>query len=105
LRDTNGLSSTHLQNLDRLIDAVKEDPQFLQTSLAGKTDLKDTPFLTADAVTCCALLVAHVDLTSAVTGGQPAADAEMKRRLDFARNATLAQLLEIRQQAAQILGS
>lgn len=105
LRNTNGLSAEQLENLDRLIDAVRSDPQFLRATLSGKINLQGAPFVTADVVTCCALLMGHInDVVAAEAGGEPCPpNAELKRRLDFARNASLSQLLEIRQQAAQIL--
>jgi hypothetical protein len=105
------LNATTLANLDDLISAVREEPDFLRRHLEGKTDASGTPFVTADVVTCCVYLVAHVQdvATIAITGAQDAATGggaivesreETKRRLDFARNASLTDLLDIRRQLA-----
>ena len=105
--DTNGLTAEHLANLDLLIDAVRSNPEYLKTTLSEGVPKFIETAVTANLVTCCILLVAHVVpavATTATADGGTTPDPELVRRIQFTRNASLQQLLDIREQAAGVLG-
>jgi hypothetical protein len=102
------LTDAQLRNLDSLIAAVKEDPKFLEKELTPGKDARQLKFATADVVTSCIYLVAHLDGDTTlsvidVVGDRKSAKEEeideISRRVTFARNATLEELLGIRRKA------
>jgi hypothetical protein len=93
------LNTQDLAHLDQLIEAVSRDPNYIRdrqaaarVTMSGADQDAPMPFVVAE-VLCCALLMAHIET------GAPAGAQDRERRLRFARNASLEDLLDVREKA------
>ena len=101
------LTPDQFERLNELIEAVSEDSEFINNALNSTQSGHNLPFVLADVATSCVLLVAHVeditvDLINVAGRTFTAEEAEISRRLEFMRAASLQTLLDVRRRAIEI---